>query len=222
MRRVCVVVAVFALLGASVAAANLPSVKRDRKAQIKRNVAVKGPRPVLAARREFAAMTPEQRRERAEGVYRNTWKRARHLYGKSEAPAPAFAWGAVRESGAAAQVDPTTRQITLDRGMIRKLAKRPVRGREEGRFLGVRPEAQETLLHEWAHVFQRPELMNAPNPDDREAAAELFASYHAHRMFGAPQLWRSGGPPYGNRPATSRALASSYGPGYWRKRQFTP
>jgi len=164
------------------------------------------------ARREWAQMSPEERRIRAEGVYRNTWEKAAHLYGQTptEEP-PALSWEKL-EPGTYGEVT-AENQVLLSPRLIRKLSKRPVNGR------GPRRAAQERLLHEWAHVYQEPRVQEDPNENHREEAAQLFATYYGHKLFGGP-LMADGQIPYYNRKASSRDLASVYGKGYWRRRQF--
>lgn len=158
-------------------------------------------------------MTPDQRQARARGVFEHIWHRVAPLYGQAGQPAPDYLVGGNPAMAAgSASSDGTVRFAPW---IIKALARRPV-----GKGM-ARREADGVILHELAHHYQDPGLVNDPNTNHREEAAELFATYFGHKMFGTPSMTQHGRPPYGNRPAASRDLASTYGKGYWRRRQFT-
>lgn len=71
-------------------------------------------------------------------------------------------------------------------------------------------------------MFQDPNLQSDSSEyHHREEAAQFFATYCAHKLFGAPGMQRKGPLSYTNRPRASGDLAGSYGKGHWRRRQFT-
>jgi hypothetical protein len=165
--------------------------------------------PQRTARRVWRTMTPAARDARAQQVLEQTWKRVAPLYGEAGQPMPTTSIADTGGSGTAS----TDGRVTLSPGTIAWLAKPRILAP------GYRADAQRIALHEWAHHFQDPALLEDPNQNHKEEAAELFATYFGHKLFGATGMGK--GPlPYADRPEASRDLAGTYGHGYWRRGQF--
>jgi hypothetical protein len=158
-------------------------------------------------------MSPAEREARAQKFVNRTWSKVAPLYGAAgqAAPMPQFGPAAGEHSGITMGAGGP---VTLNRTVMRWLAKPKILDP------AARSEAREVLMHEWAHHFQDPSLVADANPNHREEAAQLFATYWGHKLFGAAPMGGGAPPPYFNRPKSSADLAGTYGKGYWRQRQF--
>lgn len=167
--------------------------------------------------REWRGMSRPEREIRARHFYNQTWNRVAGLYGQAGKPPPAFQYGNTEgEGGQLLDHGTASASVRLSPPVVSWLA--------APKFMQpkARSQARELLMHEWAHNFQNPAIFEDSNTNHREEAAQLFATYWAHRLFGAPGMGQSGPIPYANRPEASRDLASAYGKGYWRRGQFGP
>jgi hypothetical protein len=171
--------------------------------------------PRRTAQREWRGMNWAEKEARARHFYNQTWRRVAALYGQAGKPPPDVRFGgaanAVGVSGytySPTYMNGGPGYIDLNTSMVGALA-RPKFG-----YPKWRADAREKVMHELAHYYQDPQVFNDPNTNHREEAAQLFATYWAHKLFGADPMSRSGPLPYGNRPAASRDLASAYGRAY--------
>src|SRR5690242_20419601 len=169
--------------------------------------------PKRAAAASWRAMSWPEKEARAQAMVNRTWARVAPLYGQSSSsPHPPVTFGLT--SGPLGSVTGIGGPVEMAPGTVGFLAKPRILAP------GARAGERERLMHEWAHHFQSPELINDPDEAHKEEAAELFASYWAHKIFGAQGMAKQGPLPYANRSDASADLAATYGPGYWRQRQF--
>lgn len=181
---------------------------------------------MVAKRAEWRGMDWQQKVAQAQRIYNQTWKAAAPLMGAGGQPAPKMVVvprSQAPEDGGITMPNEGSPYVELPPSTIRALAKPKILRGPHGAFPKTRAAGRETLLHEFAHTRQNSALLEDPNTNHAEEAAQLFASYEGHKLFGAPaSMGRRGPLPYANRPAASRDLASIYGKGYWRRGQFLP
>lgn len=158
-------------------------------------------------------MTWAQKEARARRILNQTWRAASGLY---PGPMPETRFGPPPGAPQPETYGTATHPgyVELSNAVVKDLA------RPKFMYPKARANARETLLHEWAHAYQKPEILDNANSNLREEAATLFSTYWAHKLFGADPMTRRGPLPYQNRRAASRDLASVYGGGYWQRGQF--
>lgn len=134
----------------------------------------------------------EKKQALAERVYNNTWNQVAKFYGIEGAPPPLANFQQHRSNVDLPYLEPSQnayvhaqpgtgiRQVNIGRPLARELA---VPGWERRR-------GKKTLLHEWAHVFQSPELLNQylANQGNQMAThdqeqRELLAEELANQIF---------------------------------------
>ena len=114
---------------------------------------------------------------RAQQVYDQSWARAKHLF-PERVGAPPVRWLSAAErypkpnprAAMWVEFDGPEPTVYITPGQTTALA-------SDNR--GVRAAAQKRLLHEWRHMHQSHELLNAPDLSLREADASQFARQHA-------------------------------------------
>lgn len=175
----------------------------------------------LEAQALAGARNPTEQRALRE-LYR-IWGATRGYFPGKEMPVPRFGGNRAFDEGAVGYAqnprgDPVAVGVQFGRNTMEMLT-RPQNQRE-------RDEAMQTVLHEWAHNFQRPELHRSQAQVDpvREGGAEGFAHAAAPgiaRALGQRYVGRGGiaGAAAEYRPYVARLLRQ-HGPGYFTRGQF--
>lgn len=172
------------------------------------------PPPKIVQARPVADLSWASKVARARRTYKRTWREVAHLFGAPALSAPPpVEWVNSYEANAT-RLEDSPRRVILDASTVSGLD-------HVHRDPQALAEAKTALLHEWSHVYQNRDLLANPDPNLRELAAQLFATYWGHRLWGAAPEPNFGPTPYMNRPASSTELAAAYGPDYWRHAQFT-
>lgn len=156
-------------------------------------------------------------------AYVNLWNKAAGYYGAAGQPAPLYSEAFVpmessveKPATAYTTYGPDGRTVYVSPKLNRRLSTttksvgvKPKSAR--GRLIRERRRsAQETLLHEWAHVYQDPSLAYSEGLD-KEVAANTFAAKARRQMFGGASTVP--------RPLAKQQRAK-YGPGWLMRGQF--
>lgn len=153
------------------------------------------------------------KRRRARKVYKRTWAKSSHLFGAEDQAAPLRHF--LRRSD---PKPPHRAYVTGDDEGLRRvyLSRRTVKHLGSGgpKRRVKRKGAKRDLLHEWAHVYQSPEVIR--DVKGREGGADLFARRHGKKLFGL----RPGGGPASYAKPTRRAFKRKYGQKAWKRKQF--
>lgn len=151
---------------------------------------------------------------RAEMVYANTWDLASQIYGAKGMPMPNAKYyldNSEFQPGVSGQTtiatDNTAPLVNIPRNLLMALSK--PKGNQK-------KMAKETLLHEWAHVYQTPEVLKTGRDDlsATEIGARALADYYAKKLLNIKNQAN-----VREMPGIKKYL-KEYGPGMWRKRQF--
>lgn len=155
-------------------------------------------------------LTWDQRVDRATRRYDRLWDRASAMYG-GEREKPKF-YLVDRQTnpipGAYASADPNI-GVSLTKRLINQLGRRQVNRRTRMRNFGARG----TLLHEWAHMFQKPDVLGDPHL--REEGALVFERNGMRELF--PKQYRR----LGRRGYYSGHVPRTQTKDWYRTGQFT-
>lgn len=166
----------------------------------------------LNARKQAVAkrdkMSYAQREAIARKAYENTWNQVASAYGAEGDAAPelVLSEGPTTSPGAEATThwgEGGPRRVELSKGEVLALSRLPGLAKKRARG---------TLLHEWAHSYQTPEVLESGN--DAELGANMFAEYYGKKILGIPTE-----PNWMKFPGFKNYV-KKYGKGMWRRRQF--
>lgn len=155
-------------------------------------------------------------------AYENLWKKAARYYGATGQPAPTTSSYVPQSAGysdkpalAVMHYDDQGRSVQYSPKMEKWLGTTAKgvgvkRNSARGKTIRARRRsAQETLLHEWAHIYQDPAVLKSEGLD-KEQLANAFASRVAEKLLNGEQP----------SPVLMSDLRAKYGPGYIMRGQF--
>lgn len=159
-----------------------------------------------ARNRRIKALPWDQKLDRAQGFYNNTWNRMSRFYGAQSQPPPNLAFGNTAAATGVAHVTPGAkgyRTVELSPSQVPQMLFKSARS--------GRRSMQRELAHEWSHVYQSEDMLNRPAPPGadrpRESAADAFADGVMQRLGRKQTLKRA--QRHDNR-ATVRKLKRRY------------